>query len=79
MGKMQDKPLGYYQKFHAVICGLDSVPARRWINSTLVDAVQKSDDGEVNVRGVFSSTSHSRCLSTVLCCLVVVKSSFINF
>ncbi len=39
MGKMQDKPLQYYQKFHCVICGLDSVPARRWINSTCVVAL----------------------------------------
>lgn len=49
LGKMQDKPEEFYQKFHVVICGLDSVPARRWINSTLVNLL--AETGALGVRG----------------------------
>jgi ubiquitin-activating enzyme E1 C len=49
LGKMQDKPEEYYQKFHVVICGLDSVPARRWINSTLVGLLTEDEDGNVDM------------------------------
>jgi ubiquitin-activating enzyme E1 C len=35
--KIQDKDEDFYIQFSMVICGLDSIEARRWINSTLVD------------------------------------------
>ena len=38
-GKIQDKDEDYYMQFKLVICGLDSIEARRWINATLVDMV----------------------------------------
>ena len=38
-GKIQDKDDDYYLQFNLVICGLDSVEARRWINATLVNLV----------------------------------------
>lgn len=38
-GKIQDKDEDYYMQFKMVICGLDSVEARRWINATLVGMV----------------------------------------
>ena len=38
-GKIQDKDEDYYMQFKLVICGLDSIEARRWINSTLVSMV----------------------------------------
>ena len=38
-GKIQDKGEDYYMQFNLVICGLDSVEARRWINATLVNMV----------------------------------------
>ena len=41
-GKIQDKDEDYYLGFQLIICGLDSVDARRWINATLVNLV----DGE---------------------------------
>ena len=37
--KIQDKGDDFYMQFSIVICGLDSIEARRWINSTLVDLV----------------------------------------
>lgn len=30
-------------QFHIIICGLDSVEARRWINATLVNMVDESN------------------------------------
>lgn len=38
-GKIQDKDEEYYMQFKLVVCGLDSIEARRWINATLVDMV----------------------------------------
>src|ERR1700685_3603682 len=38
-GKIQDKDEDYYMQFNLIICGLDSIEARRWINATLVDMV----------------------------------------
>ncbi|KAI9758400.1 MAG: hypothetical protein M1815_002146 [Lichina confinis] len=38
-GAIQDKDDEYYMQFQMVICGLDSVEARRWINATLVEMV----------------------------------------
>ncbi|KAK1236008.1 NEDD8 activating enzyme [Marasmius sp. AFHP31] len=38
-GKIQDKDDDYYLQFNLIICGLDSVEARRWINATLVNMV----------------------------------------
>lgn len=43
VGKIQDKDDDYYMQFKIVICGLDSVEARRWINATLVGLVDESD------------------------------------
>jgi ubiquitin-activating enzyme E1 C len=42
-GAIQDKDHDYYLQFRLVICGLDSVDARRWINATLVDMVNTTD------------------------------------
>ena len=38
-GAIQDKDEEYYMQFKIVICGLDSIEARRWINATLVEMV----------------------------------------
>ncbi|KIY72064.1 hypothetical protein CYLTODRAFT_418243 [Cylindrobasidium torrendii FP15055 ss-10] len=38
-GKIQDKDEDYYMQFNLVICGLDSVEARRWMSATLVNMV----------------------------------------
>lgn len=38
-GKIQDKDEEYYMQFAMIVCGLDSIEARRWINATLVGMV----------------------------------------
>jgi ubiquitin-activating enzyme E1 C len=42
-GKIQDKDEAYYMQFGMVVCGLDSIEARRWINATLVGMVDESN------------------------------------
>ncbi|MDI1488276.1 MAG: NEDD8 activating enzyme [Ramalina farinacea] len=42
-GKIQDKDEEYYKQFHVIVCGLDSIEARRWINATLVEMVDPED------------------------------------
>ncbi|KIH44345.1 ThiF family protein [Ancylostoma duodenale] len=36
--RIEDKPPSFYRQFSLVICGLDSIAARRWINGMLVFA-----------------------------------------
>lgn len=43
--RIQDKPQSFYKQFDVVICGLDSVEARRWINATLVSLVDSNLNG----------------------------------
>lgn len=34
--KIQEKNIDFYRLFHIVICGLDSIDARRWLNAVMV-------------------------------------------
>ncbi|KAE8379878.1 hypothetical protein BDV26DRAFT_152787 [Aspergillus bertholletiae] len=43
VGKIQDKDEDYYMQFKIVVCGLDSIEARRWINATLIGMVDPSN------------------------------------
>lgn len=48
-GKIQDKDEEYYMQFNIIICGLDSVEARRWINATLVNMVDEDREESLKV------------------------------
>ncbi|RDW85051.1 NEDD8-activating enzyme E1 catalytic subunit-like protein [Coleophoma cylindrospora] len=39
--RIQDKDEDFYLQFNSIICGLDSIEARRWINATLVNMVDE--------------------------------------
>lgn len=41
--KIQDKDEQFYMQFNIVVCGLDSIEARRWINSTLIDMADEDN------------------------------------
>ncbi|KAL4400919.1 NEDD8 activating enzyme [Malassezia pachydermatis] len=41
--RIQAKELDFYKQFHMILCGLDSVEARRWMNATLVHMVDEAD------------------------------------
>lgn len=42
MAEKSENP-DFYLQFHIIICGLDSVEARRWINATLVNMVDEEN------------------------------------
>jgi ubiquitin-activating enzyme E1 C len=46
-GKIQEKDEDYYMQFGIVICGLDSIEARRWINATLVSMVDEENPDSI--------------------------------
>jgi len=46
--KIEDKDTDFYREFNIIICGLDSIEARRYMNSVLVGMVEKGDDGEID-------------------------------
>jgi ubiquitin-activating enzyme E1 C len=39
--------LSFYQQFSVIIAGLDNVEARRWINKTVIEMVQRDKNGQV--------------------------------
>lgn len=47
-GKIQDFDEDFYQNFHIVVAGLDSIKARRWINQMLVSLAEKEYDEEAD-------------------------------
>lgn len=41
--KIQDFDSSFYSQFHIVVCGLDSIVARRWINGMLISLLSYND------------------------------------
>ena len=41
--KIQDFDSTFYSQFHVVVCGLDSIVARRWINGMLISLLSYND------------------------------------
>lgn len=46
--KIQDFDSKFYNTFNIVICGLDSIEARRWINSKMVELLRYDEDGNLD-------------------------------
>lgn len=66
-GKIQDKDEEYYMQFKMVICGLDSIEARRWINATLVDMVDMEDPESLKPLVDGGTEGKCKVLSLYLC------------
>lgn len=49
--KIQDYDESFYKGFHIIVCGLDSIVARRWINGMLVSMLQY-EDGQLDQSSV---------------------------
>jgi len=45
--KIQEKDASFYAGFNIVVCGLDSVVARRWINGMLHSLLQFNENGDI--------------------------------
>ncbi len=48
VSSFQDKDESFYRRFSVVVCGLDSVRARRWINGMLISLLRHDDDGDLD-------------------------------
>lgn len=46
--KIQDFDGDFYSQFHMVVCGLDSIVARRWINGMLISLLSYDDQGTLD-------------------------------
>ena len=46
------QPPEFYKQFNVIICGLDSVEARRWINATVAELVEYDEQGDVDMTTV---------------------------
>ena len=59
--KIQDKDDDFYIQFTIIICGLDSIEARRWINSTLVGLVDEENPDSLKplIDGGTEGTKHN--------------------
>lgn len=49
--KIQDEDESFYRQFHIIVCGLDSIVARRWINGMLISLLIY-EDGELDQSSV---------------------------
>ena len=49
VGMIQDKPLDFYRNFHVIVLGLDSIEARRYMNSVACSFLEYHDDGSPDV------------------------------
>lgn len=50
--KIQDFDASFYQKFNIIVCGLDSIEARRWINNTIVNLLVYDEAGNLDQSSV---------------------------
>ena len=45
IGKIQDMDAAFYSQFFIIIAGLDNIPARRWLNSTIFSLLVRDENG----------------------------------
>lgn len=50
--KIQDFDESFYQQFHIIVCGLDSIVARRWINGMLLSMLRYEEDNTIDVSSI---------------------------
>ena len=50
--KIQDYDSSFYKQFHMVVCGLDSIVARRWINGMLISLLEYDEHGNLDQSSV---------------------------
>jgi len=50
--KIQDFDESFYQQFRLIVCGLDSIVARRWINGMLLSMLRYEEDGTLDTSSI---------------------------
>ncbi|XP_022652126.1 NEDD8-activating enzyme E1 catalytic subunit-like [Varroa jacobsoni] len=45
--RIEDKPVEFYETFSIIVCGLDAIAPRRWINRLICSMCEYNDDGEL--------------------------------
>ncbi|CAH3020506.1 unnamed protein product [Porites evermanni] len=50
--KIQDYDADFYRGFHLIVCGLDSIVARRWINGMVLSLLEYDEDGTLDQTSV---------------------------
>lgn len=45
--RIEDHDEDFYSSFHIIVCGLDSIVARRWLNNMVFSLLRYDDDGAV--------------------------------
>ena len=50
--RLENFDIQFYRQFHIIVCGLDSIQARRWINAMLMANLTYNDDGTVNHQSI---------------------------
>ena len=63
IGKIQDRDETFYKQFNVIVCGLDNIEARRWLNSFITGLVKLDADGEID----FSTLIPVRCSKLLVC------------
>ncbi|XP_016957581.1 nedd8-activating enzyme E1 catalytic subunit [Drosophila biarmipes] len=50
--KIQDFDESFYKQFRLIVCGLDSIVARRWINGMLLSMLRYEEDGTLDTSSI---------------------------
>lgn len=66
-GRIEDKDLSFYQQFHVIILGLDSLEARRYMNNVACSLL-----------GAFLACLPCQLILPCLCCFLDVLCSYCN-
>jgi NEDD8-activating enzyme E1 len=73
--RIQDFDEDFYMQFQIVVCGLDSIEARRWINATLVNMVDMDNQDSLKplVDGGTEGEHNAMVSQSCLCPLTVLR------
>jgi NEDD8-activating enzyme E1 len=52
VGNIKDFSPDFYRQFKIIVCGLDNIDARRWLNGTILGLVSKDETGEYDFNSI---------------------------
>ncbi len=60
VGRAEEMPLAFYRPFHLVICAVDSLASRRWLNGALIEAARHASPIPLIEGGIEGLLGHVR-------------------